>query len=109
MILGLLSVSTEEHKKLSTMAEPIDLTNEDFPIRADYNELVNAVETSEIGKVRGRTGKIMNRMAVNAYEVCLVKKMKELKEVPETGPKNVTNALFVGSTAELQKIIKGNK
>ena len=34
-------------------------------------------------------------------------KMKKLKEVPNTAPKNVTNALYVGSTAELQKLLKG--
>ena len=34
-------------------------------------------------------------------------KMKKLKEVPNSAPKNVTNALFVGSTAELQKMLKG--
>ena len=39
----------------------------------------------------------------------LQEKMKRLKEVPNTAPKNVTNALFVGSTAELQKLIKGKK
>ena len=39
----------------------------------------------------------------------LQEKMRKLKEVPETGPKNVTNALFVGSTAELQRIIKEKK
>ena len=38
----------------------------------------------------------------------LQEKMKKLSEVPDTAPKNVTNALFVGSTAELQKMIKGN-
>ena len=38
----------------------------------------------------------------------LQEKMKKLKEVPDNAPKNVTNALFVGSTAELQKIIKGS-
>ena len=38
----------------------------------------------------------------------LQEKMKRLKEVPNTAPKNVTNALFVGSTADLQKLIKGN-
>ena len=38
----------------------------------------------------------------------LQEKMRKLKEVPDTAPKNVTNALFVGSTAELQKMIKGN-
>ena len=38
----------------------------------------------------------------------LQEKMKKLKEVPNSAPKNVTNALFVGSTAELQKMLKGN-
>ena len=37
----------------------------------------------------------------------LQEKMRKLKEVPNTAPKSVTNALFVGSTAELQKMIKG--
>ena len=36
----------------------------------------------------------------------LQEKMKRLKEVPNTAPKNITNALFVGSTAELQKVLK---
>ena len=39
----------------------------------------------------------------------LQEKMRKLKEVPDTAPKNVTNALFVGSTAELQRMIKGKK
>ena len=34
-------------------------------------------------------------------------KMQKLKEVPNNAPKNVTTALFVGSTAELQKMLKG--
>ena len=37
----------------------------------------------------------------------LQEKMRKLKEVPNHGPKSVTNALFVGSTKELQKLIKG--
>ena len=39
----------------------------------------------------------------------LQEKMKKLKEVPNNAPKNVTNALFVGSTAELQKMLKGKE
>ena len=39
----------------------------------------------------------------------LQEKMKKLKEVPNNAPKNVTNALYVGSTAELQKLLKGKK
>ena len=34
-------------------------------------------------------------------------KMQKLKEVPNNAPKNVTNALFVGTTSELQKMLKG--
>ena len=36
----------------------------------------------------------------------LQEKMRKLKEVPSNAPKNVTNALFVGSTKELQTMIK---
>jgi len=35
--------------------------------------------------------------------------MKRLKEVPNNAPKNVTNALYIGSTAELQKMLKKEK
>jgi|TARA_B100001093_G_scaffold51441_1_gene43666 hypothetical protein len=34
--------------------------------------------------------------------------LRRLKEVPDTGPKNVTNALYIGSTNELQKLLKKN-
>jgi len=33
-------------------------------------------------------------------------KVKELKKEEKSGPKNVTNALFICSTAELQKLLK---
>ena len=36
----------------------------------------------------------------------LQQKMKDLEQDPNKGPTNVTNALFVGSTAELSKLIK---
>jgi hypothetical protein len=36
----------------------------------------------------------------------LQKKMKDLDDKYKVGPKNVTNALFVGSTAELSKLLK---
>ena len=59
-----------------------------------------------------RAYEVAGQLIKNVAEVTeklgdLQEKMKRLKEVPETGPKNVTNALFVGSTAELQKMIKG--
>ena len=36
----------------------------------------------------------------------LQKKLKDLKEVPKTAGANIKNALFVGSTPELQKMLK---
>ena len=39
----------------------------------------------------------------------LQQKMQFLKEVPDNAPKNVTNALFIGSTKELQSLLKQDK
>ena len=39
----------------------------------------------------------------------LQEKLKKIKGVADKGPKNVTNALFVGSTTELQKLLKEKK
>jgi len=36
----------------------------------------------------------------------LQKKLKDLKNLPKTANQNIKNALFVGSTAELQKMLK---
>jgi len=40
----------------------------------------------------------------------LQQKMKKLKEEDSSGPKSVTNnnTMFIGSTAELQKLLKQN-
>ena len=59
-----------------------------------------------------RAYEVAGQLIKNVAEVTeklgdLQEKMKKLKEVPDHGPKNVTNALFVGSTAELQKMLKG--
>ena len=58
-----------------------------------------------------RTNEVAGNLIKQVAEVTeklgdLQEKMRKLKEVPSNAPKNVTNALFVGSTAELQKMIK---
>ena len=51
-------------------------------------------------------GQLLKTNAENTEKlVNLQTTKKKVKE--SSGPKNVTNALFVGSTAELQKLIKG--
>jgi hypothetical protein len=39
----------------------------------------------------------------------LQKKIRDIEDPKEKGPSNVTNALFVGSTAELSKLLKKGK
>ena len=39
----------------------------------------------------------------------LQSKLKSLKDVPKTANNNIKNALFVGSTAELQKMLKNDE
>jgi hypothetical protein len=39
----------------------------------------------------------------------LHKNLKDIEEVKQSGPTNVTNALFVGSTAELSKLLKSQR
>ncbi len=61
-----------------------------------------------------RTYEVAGQLIKSVAEVTeklgdLQTKMKKLKEVPNQAPKNVTNALFVGSTAELQKMLKGKE
>ena len=58
-----------------------------------------------------RTYEVAGQLIKNVAEVTeklgdLQKKMKDLKELPNTAPKNVTNALFVGSTKDLQKMLR---
>jgi hypothetical protein len=49
---------------------------------------------------------IKNVADVTDKLMILQEKMKKVKEESHTGPKSVTNALYVGSTAELQKLLK---
>ena len=49
-----------------------------------------------IGQVAGTVDKLQD----------LKKKLKDLKELPKSANQNIKNALFVGSTAELQKMLK---
>ncbi len=58
-----------------------------------------------------RAYEVVGQLIKNVAEVTekladLQEKMKKLKEVPEHAPKSVTNALFIGSTRELQNLLK---
>jgi hypothetical protein len=104
---------------------PIQVSNNDADIENDYayqrQNFYNLVERGS-DAIEGILELARESDAPRAYEVAgnlikqvaevteklgdLQEKMKRLKEVPSNAPKNVTNALFVGSTAELQKMLK---
>ena len=52
------------------------------------------------GQLIGQVGQTVDKLQD------LQKKLKDLKELPKTANQNIKNALFVGSTAELQKMLK---
>ena len=55
------------------------------------------------GQLIGQVGQTVDKLQD------LQKKLKDLKELPKTANAQIKNALFVGSTAELQKMLKKNE
>jgi len=107
-----------------TESKPIETTGEDIDDDYKYqrDNFYNLVEKGSVA-IEGILELAKEGEHPRAYEVAgnlikqvaevteklgdLQEKMRKLKEVPNNAPKNVTNALFVGSTAELQKMLKG--
>ena len=58
-------------------------------------------------EVAGQLIKTVSEVSQNLLD--LQEKLKKIKDVPDKGPKNVTTALSVGSTTELQKMLKEKK
>ena len=112
------------HKMSEVSRYPDDLLD-DEDIDADYkyqrenfyrlveqgsNAIEGILELAREGE-HPRAYEVAGQLIKNVAEVTeklgdLQEKMKKLKEVPNNAPKSVTNALFVGSTAELQKMLK---
>ena len=70
-------------------------------------ELAKEGEHPRAYEVAGQLIKTVSEVSQNLLD--LQEKLKKIKDVPNTGPKSVTNALFVGSTTELTKLLKKKK
>lgn len=70
-------------------------------------ELAEETETPRAYEVAGQL--IKNVADVTEKLIDLQKKLKEIDETKHKAPTNVTNALFIGSTAELSKLLKQQK
>jgi len=67
-------------------------------------ELAQETEQPRAYEVAGQLIKSVSDATDKLME--LQKKLKDVEESTPKGPTNVTNALFVGSTADLQKMLK---
>ena len=123
-VLGITDVveTTTSQVTLPQVKKPDEESDNDYKYqRENFYRLVergqDAIDSIlELAKEseHPRTYEVAGQLIKNVADVTeklgeLQLKMQKLKEVPSNAPKNVTNALFVGSTAELQKMLKGDK
>ena len=107
-----------EHPWVGTVSTEEDIERDYEYQREQFYKLVDRgsmaidgiLELAKEGE-HPRAYEVAGQLIKNVAEVTeklgdLQEKMRKLKEVPDSGPKSVTNALFVGSTAELQKMLK---
>ena len=75
------------------------------------DELVAVAQASEHPRAYEVVAQLVKTLTdANRNLLAIQKDVKDLNaEVSQKGPTNVTNALFVGNTAELQKLIKQRK
>ena len=74
------------------------------------NGVLELAQESEMPRAYEVAGQLIKNVADATDKLLdLQKKLRDIEEPKEKGPNNVTNALFVGSTAELQKLLKKGK
>ena len=74
---------------------------------AAIDGILELAKESEHPRTYEVAGNLIKQVAEVAEKLGdLQEKMRKLKEVPNNAPKNVTNALFIGSTKELQTMLK---
>ena len=106
-------VTAHQYKKEEDIEKDYEYQRENFYKLVERGSVAidGILELAKEGE-HPRAYEVAGQLIKNVAEVTeklgdLQEKMKKLKDVPGTAPKNVTNALFVGSTAELQKMLKG--
>ena len=77
------------------------------------NEAIDGILSLAKESEHSRTYEVAGQLIQTVSQVSqdllgLQQRLRRLKEVPDTGPKSVTNALYIGSTNELQKLLKKN-
>ena len=71
------------------------------------NGILELAQESEMPRAYEVAGQLIKNVADATDKLMdLQKKLKDVEEEKSKGPTNVTNALFVGSTADLTKLLK---
>ncbi len=71
------------------------------------NGILELAQESDSPRAYEVAGQLIKSVADTTDKLIdLQKKMKDLKDTTQKGPTNVTNALFIGSTTELSKLLK---
>ena len=71
------------------------------------NGVLELAQESEMPRAYEVAGQLIKNVADATDKLMdLQKKLKDIEEEKQKGPTNVTNALFVGSTADLAKMLK---
>ena len=74
------------------------------------NGILELAQESEMPRAYEVAGQLIKNVADATDKLMdLQKKLKDVNEESTKGPTNVTNALFVGSTAELAKLLKSER
>lgn len=74
------------------------------------NGILELAQESEMPRAYEVAGQLIKSVSDATDKLMdLQKKLKDVSEENQKGPTNVTNALFVGSTAELSKLLKQQK
>jgi hypothetical protein len=112
-------VNPEEEKKSSISSDDIKKDYEYtrgnlYSLIEKGQEAINGIlelaQESEMPRAYEVAGQLIKNVADATDKLMeLQKKLKDVEEETNKGPTNVTNALFVGSTAELSKLLKNTK
>ena len=71
--------------------------------------LLQVAQETEHPRAYEVVGQLMDKLTTaNKELINLHKQIKDIRNSDDKTPHNVTNALFVGSTADLQKLLKNN-
>ena len=105
--------------KIEKVRESVDDINKDYEYtrgnlysiiekgQEALNGILELAQESEMPRAYEVAGQLIKNVADATDKLMkLQKELKDVKEETTKGPTNVTNALFVGSTADLAKLLK---